>query len=224
MSKDLNSLLKELASQDQFTVSKYFADLADAALDIIIRNCDKIPEDFQQAFLHAIRKRGVSDFQVEWVKNTFKPLDDMTIYRLIDRIRSSTCPFCKQQSGLQAECTYQVVSYFINSRVKVNAYFGCNECLKTERFAAYGLNMTLGWWSIKGLILTPFAYYFMIRRSNDEKRSEAYMREWILELKTALMSLKEAEELNKLLEIHNKAQEQNKFQRVYLNTLVKIFR
>lgn len=224
MSKDLDSLLKELASQDQFSVSKYFADLTDADLDILIRNCDNIPGDFQQPFLHAIRKRGVSDFQFKWVQDTFRPIDELTIYRFIDRIRASTCPFCKRESNLQAECTYQVVSYIINSKVKVNSYFGCKECIKTERLAAYGLNMTLGWWSIKGLILNPLSYYFMIRRSNDEKRSEVYMKEWILELKTALLSLKEADELNKLLEIHNKSQEKNKFQRVYLNTLVKIFR
>ena len=224
MPNTLTHLLQELSSQDPFSVSKYFTDLTDTDLDILIRDCEKVPEEFQQAFLYAIRKRGVSDFQMNWVQNTFKPLDELTIYRLLDRIRSSECPFCKKESSLQAECTYQVVSYIINSKVKVNAYFGCKDCLKTERFAAYGLNMTLGWWSIKGLILNPLAYYFMIRRSNNEKRSEVYIKEWIIALKAILLCTDSQDELNKFLEIHNKSQQKNKFQRVYLNTLVKIFR
>lgn len=72
-------------------------------------------------------------------------------------MRRAPCPRCARHNGdVEIRHTYHVFSMLVASFLTTRAALQCRICGRKESLMALGENVVLGWWSLKGLIRTPW--------------------------------------------------------------------
>lgn len=114
-----------------------------------------------------------------------KPLTDSELTELAKKEMDSICPICDTKNIINAIRIDYVTGILISTSFKSEVYLGCKDCLKNELMGSLSINLLSGWWSVLGLICTPFVilFNFLEYRKLNKSEPTRYFKEYIKELK-----------------------------------------
>ncbi|WCO03556.1 hypothetical protein [Psychroserpens ponticola] len=173
---------------------------------IAINESKSLRKEVLKVLTEEIEKRKLDESLITWVKVENDTLSKSEQESLIRKIEKLPCPNCGERNntigGFEFKRVLSILifySSFIENRIM------CFDCGKRKKRNSILIILLSGWWSIKGLLFTPFTLINEILSisSLDEKSSEILNS--FLEKNTGLIRLHgdKSENLIGLIDLHN---------------------
>lgn len=165
---------------------EYYNKLTDEELIDFVKNESKdiTPEAFYDLY-QVVSFRGLLNIIREQGIRFEKPLSENELNDLSKKYMKSFCPICNEESTINAIKLETITGILIKTIFKSEIYIGCKNCLKNELMGSLSINLLSGWWSLFGIISTPFIILFNFieyKKLNTEKPTR-YFKEHIKELR-----------------------------------------
>jgi len=173
---------------------------------IAINESKSLRKEVLKILTQEIEKRKLDETLITWVKVENDTLSKSEQESLIRKIEELQCPNCGERNnkigGFEFKRVLSILifySSFIESRIM------CFDCGKRKKRNSILIILFSGWWSIKGLLFTPFTLIkeILSLSSLEEKSSE--ILNTFLEKNTGLIRLHgdKSENLTGLINLHN---------------------
>lgn len=127
-----------------------------------------------------IKNRNLGIDLITWVQNETNIFEGLEKKNLIQKITRSKCSLCSENSNLSGYRFTTIFSALIILTNKTESLIICNSCAKSKRLDSMLKTLVFGWWSRKGILLTPFALVSdLIRIFRPESDSKKVFDEFI---------------------------------------------
>lgn len=97
--------------------------------------------------LHVLREKNIE---------LKRPITDEELEELYIKNMASDCPLCKKNKPINAIKLRRAKGLIFLTVFEKYVIIGCHSCIKKEVNTANSHNIIFGWWSVKGLLTTPF--------------------------------------------------------------------
>jgi len=134
----------------------------DKIIQIVKTGSKGLNEDTIDIIISEINSRGLPTSLINYIKTERRKLTYVERIDISNKFKNSSCPNYKKNTNLIAH-EYSLIKsitieYFIDNYMKIL----CLDCSKKEHRKTIIQTAILGWWSIPGLILTPFHLAFKL--------------------------------------------------------------
>lgn len=127
-----------------------------------------------------IKNRNLDVRLIEWIKYETNTFDGIEKRNLIQKIQKSRCSLCSINSQLNGYRFTTIISALIIIKNKTENKIICVDCAKHKRINSMVSTLFLGWWSKKGILLTPFTLISnFIKIFKNETESKEVIEEFI---------------------------------------------
>lgn len=109
-----------------------------------------------EILINEINRRGLDPELIQWIKAKRRVLSNSEYKQIMSQISSSRCSICNSNSQLFGFSLTTITSFFIDELIETKDYITCRSCEKELKRKSLLHTSTLGWWSILGLLSTPF--------------------------------------------------------------------
>ncbi len=173
---------------------------------IAINESKSLRKEVLEILKTEIDKRNLDERLITWVNVENNSLSESETKSLLNKIEKLPCPYCGEKNnkigGFEFRRILSILIYFSNT---VESRIMCYSCGKRKKRNSILLILLSGWWSIKGLIFTPFIVIDELTKlfSLENKSSEVLNQ--FLDTNTGLIRLHgdKEEDLIKLIDFHN---------------------
>ena len=104
-----------------------------------------------------IIERNLDPSLIIWVDTENDLLTELEKKNLKEKIKHLPCPTClKKNDEIKGYEISTVVSYLIYCDDKIEIKIACKDCARKYKLSAILKTFFLGWWSKRGILLTPY--------------------------------------------------------------------
>jgi hypothetical protein len=103
-----------------------------------------------------IKRRNLDVAITEWIDNEINSFEGLERQNLVRKIAKSKCSLCRTDSNLDGYRFNTIISFLFIVKNKTEIRIICNNCAGSKRLTSMTTTFFLGWWSKKGIPLTPF--------------------------------------------------------------------
>ncbi|WP_040252177.1 hypothetical protein [Psychroserpens mesophilus] len=130
----------------------------DSKIENIAKNESKrLRKEVLEILKSEIEKRNLDQRLITWVDAETNTLTDFERKTLTDKILNLNCPNCgNKYNKLSGQKLTTIISFIIYSSKNTKKRILCDSCAKKNRIESLLTTGILGWWSLKGLIVTPY--------------------------------------------------------------------
>ncbi len=83
-------------------------------------------------------------------------IDPADIQRIATSFFDRACPICgKENGGVDIQRDHRLISAIVVQTFQNRRLICCRSCALKAQFGTLGLTSVLGWWSIRGIFMTP---------------------------------------------------------------------
>lgn len=139
-------------------IKENYKSFSDSKIENIARNESKgLRKEILGILKNKIEKRNLDKRLITWVEAETNTLTDFEKKKVYEKIHRLNCPNCgSKHSNLRGHKFKTIISFIIfSNQIEKNRIF-CNSCAKNKRVKSFLTTVIFGWWSIKGLFLTPY--------------------------------------------------------------------
>lgn len=139
-------------------IRENYKGFSDSKIENIAKNESKrLRKDVLGILKDEIEKRNLDKNLINWVETETKTFDGIERKSLINKIQNLNCPKCSEKKDrLYGFEINQIVSVLIFTNDTRNEKILCLSCGKKEKFKTIVITLFAGWWSRRGVLLTPF--------------------------------------------------------------------
>ncbi|WP_264510449.1 hypothetical protein [Flavobacterium sp. N1719] len=154
-------------------IRKNYKNFDDGKIKEIALNSKGLRREIIPILNEEIRNRNLDIQLIEWVNyetNKFKGLEKQN---LLNKIAKLKCSMCLVNSNLHAYRFNTLISAFVTITDKTENLIICDQCANSKRLNTMLITFFFGWWSKKGILLTPFTLIsdlIKIFRKNSESK------------------------------------------------------
>jgi len=153
-----------------------------------------------------IEKRNLDESLITWVDAETNTLTDFEKQSLIKKIENLKCPNCEQKrSKLIGQEFNTVVSVILWCNDITEKRILCYYCGRNKKFKSFLITGFVGWWSRRGILLTPYTLIKDTINIFFQKKINDRIIEEFIEQNNGLFRLHgaENESLSNLISWHN---------------------
>ncbi len=160
---------------------KYFSD---SKIENIARSESKgLRKEIIGIIRDEIKRRNLDESLITWVNAETDTLTHFEKQSLVKKIENLNCPNCGQKkSDLSGQEFNMIVSVLIGYHQSSRNRILCYHCGRKKRIVSNLTTAVAGWWSVKGILLTP---YILINEAINiffrKKTSDRIIAEFIVE-------------------------------------------
>ena len=154
-------------------IRKNYKNFDDGKIKEIALNSKGLRREIIPILNEEIRNRNLDIQLIEWLNyetNKFKGLEKQN---LLNKIAKLKCSMCLVNSNLHAYRFNTLISAFVTITDKTENLIICDQCANRKRLNTMLITFFFGWWSKKGILLTPFTLIsdlIKIFRKNSESK------------------------------------------------------
>jgi len=137
-------------------------------------------EDVIPILIEEIKKRNLDNHLIKWITAERRKLSKHEFESLKRKVKESICKNCKQNHRLKGYKFTTVTGILIDENISEYELIICEECGRKLRRKSAIWTILFGWWSIGGLLSTPFVLFNKIKASiQEDKQSEQIIKSFI---------------------------------------------
>lgn len=123
--------------------------------------------------MEELKKRAIGEEFIQEMEENYFLIRVSDILELQHKIEKINCPKCGGQNA-KIVCSLQrtIISILINTLSYETATICCEKCKKREFLLANSITLVLGWWSIKGMFITPYTIFLNILNEMDASTAD----------------------------------------------------
>jgi hypothetical protein len=131
---------------------------SDSKIENIARNESKgLRKEVLGILKEEIEKRKLDKRLITWIDAETNTLTDFEKQSLIEKIENLNCPECLQKrSKLIGQEFTTIISVIIWCNEVTENRILCYYCGRNKKFNSYLITGFAGWWSVRGIFLTPY--------------------------------------------------------------------
>lgn len=139
-------------------IKENYKDFPDSKIENIARNESKgLRKEVLGILKEEIEKRNLDERLITWVNVETNTLTDFEKQSLIRKIENLKCPNCGQkESKLIGQKFNTIVSAIIWCNETTENRIICSNCGRKKKIKSFLINGLAGWWSRRGILLTPY--------------------------------------------------------------------
>ncbi len=139
-------------------IRENYKGFSDSKIENIAKNESKgLRKDVLGILKDEIEKRNLDKNLISWVETETKSFDGIERDSLKTKIQNLNCPKCSEKKDrLYGFEINQIVSILLFTNDTRNEKILCLSCGKKAKFKAILITFFAGWWSRRGIFLTPF--------------------------------------------------------------------
>jgi len=196
-------------------IRKNYERFDDTRIRSIAKNDVKgLREEVIPILIEEIKKRNLDDGLIEWINAESRKLSKSELGTLKRKVKQSICESCKENRQLKGYEFTTTIGMLIATITSDYKLILCEKCGRERRRASAFWTAILGWFSARGLILTPFALISKIKASiQEDKQSEQIIESFIKTNIGKITIEKDSEEvIQKLLKEFNGLEDFDSFE------------
>jgi len=139
-------------------IRENYKDFSDSKIENIAKNESKgLRKDVLGILKDEIEKRNLDKNLISWVETETKSFDGIERDSLKTKIQNLNCPKCSENKDrLYGFEINQIVSVLLFANDTRNEKILCLSCGKKAKLKAILITFFAGWWSRRGILLTPW--------------------------------------------------------------------
>jgi len=138
-------------------IKENYRGFSDSKIENIARNESKgLRKEVLSILKDEVLKRKLDPNLINWIETEAEPFEGKERDRLIKQIKAQHCPKCKINSDLRGFETTTIKGFLLFTDTQKKELILCKSCGLKAKFNALLITFFAGWWSKKGLLLTPF--------------------------------------------------------------------
>jgi len=139
-------------------IRKNYEEFSDSKIENIARNESKgLRKEILGILKEEIEKRNLDERLITWVDAETNTLTDFEKQSLIKKIENLNCPNCGQKrSKLSGQEFNTIISLIIWCNNVTENRILCDNCGRNKKIKSFLITSFAGWWSKRGIILTPY--------------------------------------------------------------------
>jgi hypothetical protein len=139
-------------------IRENYKGFSDSKIENIARNESKgLRKEILGILKAEIEKRNLDKRLITWVDAETNTLTDFERHSLIKKIENQKCPNCGQRkSKLIGQEFNTIVSVIIWCNDTTENRILCSNCTRNKKIKTFLINGLAGWWSRRGILLTPY--------------------------------------------------------------------
>ncbi|MCU0348135.1 MAG: hypothetical protein MUC59_14435 [Saprospiraceae bacterium] len=129
-----------------------------------------------------IKKRNLDSSLIDWINAERRLLSTAELSKLKNIVKSCRCCICQKNHSLFGYEFKTITSILIEAIVTHQKIIVCQGCGENKRKKSAIWSAIFGWWSMSGIISTPFILVEKIKALTNEKhQSDTIIEAFILE-------------------------------------------
>lgn len=161
-------------------IADNFKKLDNSRLEHLALNPRGLRKEIIPVLIGEIKRRNMKSSLIEWINFETNIYEGLEREFLIGEIKDSFCSLCNKNSGLKGYEFHTKISFFITIMNKSDIKIICQTCAGRKRLESMMTTFFLGWWSINGILSTPFVLMSDLYNSlSPKKQSEAIINDFI---------------------------------------------
>lgn len=161
-------------------IKENYKRFSDSKIENIARNESKgLRKEVLGILKEEIEKRNLDERLITWVDAETNTLTDFEKQTLIRKIENLKCPNCGlKESKLIGQEFNTIVSVILFCNETTEIRILCENCGRNKKIKSFAINVLAGWWSSRGILLTPYTLLkdtinlFYKKKINDRIVSE----------------------------------------------------
>lgn len=139
-------------------IRENYKEFSDSKIITIAQNESKgLRKEVVGILIDELKKRNLSERLVYWVQTETNTFEGIERDLLVKKIQQLHCPNCeKKVDRLYGFEINQVVSVVLFAYITQHKKVMCSSCGKNAKFIAILITFFAGWWSRRGIFLTPW--------------------------------------------------------------------
>ena len=187
-------------------IQKNYQAMNDSQLLNLAKNPYGLRKEVVAILNEELAKRGFDSYLQEIVTKTTDYFEGTEKALLKEYIFQTTCTQCSVKKGVKGYSFSHITSFILGNETKYYNSFLCDSCANKERVKTLWRTLLLGWWSIGGLVFTPYRLgriiqRFIFKHIDDENIFNEFIKECIVQLRT--IRYKKPQELQELIKLYN---------------------
>lgn len=139
-------------------IRENYKGFSDSKIENIARNESKgLRKEVLAILKQEIEQRNLDNRLIAWVDAETNTLTDFEKQTLIRKIENLKCPNCgSKQTKLIGQEFNTIVSVILLCNETTENRILCSNCGRNKKIKSYLINVLAGWWSRRGILLTPY--------------------------------------------------------------------
>jgi hypothetical protein len=138
-------------------IRENYKGFSDSKIENIAKNESKgLRKEVLRILKEEIEKRNLDKILISWVDTETNTFDGIERESLIKKIQHLNCPKCSKKDKLYGFEINQIVSVLLFAYDTRNEKILCLSCGKKAKLKAIVFTFFAGWWSRRGIFLTPW--------------------------------------------------------------------
>ncbi|MDY0779171.1 hypothetical protein [Tenacibaculum sp. IB213877] len=139
-------------------IKENYKGFSDSKIENIARNESKgLRKEVLGILKEEIEKRNLDERLITWVDAETNTLTDFEKQTLIRKIENLKCPNCGlKESKLTGQEFNTIVSVILFCNDTTENRILCLNCGRNKKIKSFLINVFAGWWSRRGILLTPY--------------------------------------------------------------------
>lgn len=139
-------------------IRENYKGFSDSKIENIARNESKgLRKEVLGILKEEIEKRNLDERLVTWVDAETNTLTDFEKQSLIRKIENIKCPNCGlKETKLIGQEFNTIVSIILLCNETTENRILCSNCGRNKKIKSFVINLLAGWWSRRGILLTPY--------------------------------------------------------------------
>lgn len=161
-------------------IVQVYKELSDRELlKLAINEAVQLRDDVFPIMLNELRSRSIDQNIIDnAIKQRHIFENEAELNRLTIKYSKSTCPICKENTGISYIVLKEIKGFIIISTTKNVQVIGCKSCIENKMMETNKSNLIFGWWSLPfGIIRTPIILirnHLRINKINVDNISEDF--------------------------------------------------
>ncbi len=138
-------------------IRENYKEFSDSKIENIAKNESKgLRKDVLGILKEEIEKRNLDTNLISWVETESNSFEGFERESLIQKIQNLNCPKCSEKKDrLYGFEINRIISFLLFANDTRKEKILCMSCGKKEKFYAIIITFFAGWWSRRGIFLTP---------------------------------------------------------------------
>lgn len=162
-------------------IRKNYERFDDTQIRIIAKQDAKgLREDVIPILIEEIKKRNLGNHLIRRITVERRKLSKSEYESLKRKVKESICKNCKKNRRLKGYKFTTITGILIDENISEYELIICGECGRKLRRKSAIWTILFGWWSLGGLLSTPFILINKIKASiHEDKQSEQIIKSFI---------------------------------------------
>ena len=188
-------------------IARNYQHYEDEKIEYLALNSRGLRKEAVAVLKDEIIRRNLDTRLLQWIDFETIEFESFEKEQLIHKISNLICPNCNSFSDLKAYQFITVVSFITECVTNEYTQIICNQCASKERKNSMLQTFLLGWWSLKGLFVTPITLInSIISIFREDAQSTQLLNEFIDSHRAVLRYSLQNKNLDEIITLFNQNQ------------------